>query len=220
MFPFPNVAGLYCLPHKGLSGTIQSRIKLTQRHLEKICIISAVYTHTHTHIPTYTVPLHNCEFTCEAMHLIALAAIEWWQWPQWELARLCRDVCNYSAAQKEGLMRCQSRFTVSVVSAFSRVSNDVHLRAKLPEHCLPLLLECRPHWEQEPGEGEKEEEKKKKPSWSAEVQIKANNDLIVRGTAGRRWMVSMEAEAREKLKCLTFFFFGKGPSLHTLLTAS
>lgn len=32
----------------------------------------------------------------------------------------------------------------------SRVSNDVHFRAKLPKHCLPLFLECRPHREQEP----------------------------------------------------------------------
>lgn len=36
------------------------------------------------------------------MHLIAVAAIERWQWPRWELARLCLDVCNYSAAQKGG----------------------------------------------------------------------------------------------------------------------
>lgn len=80
-------------------------------------------------------------------------------------------------AQKEGPMRCQSRFTVSVVSAFSRVSNDVHLRAKLPEHCLPLLLECRPHQERETKK--MPEEKEKSTDGSAEDQIKAN-DLIVR----------------------------------------
>lgn len=49
-------------------------------------------------------------------------------------------------------MRRQSRFAVSVVSAFSREPNDVHLWAKLPEHCLPLLVQSRFHHGQETDE--------------------------------------------------------------------
>lgn len=163
-------------------------------------LLSAAVVHTHAHSRSlYTVPLNNCAFLCSALHLISLAAISWWQWPQWELAGLCWDVCNYSVAQKEGQRRRQSWFTVSEAGAFSTV---YLMMCTYWLNYQSIVYLCS--GEEPDREREHSVKNKKGLDGSAEVQIKAN-DLVVRRSVEKRWMAPVEAEAGVRLKCRTLF---------------